>query len=189
MPGFVIHIAVAQEYLKKHNKSFSVEFILGSIEPDFTDNKSETHYGKSSSSTNLKKYLSKNKICTDFERGYFLHLITDYLFYNHYLDKFEKPQIYYDYDFTNKAIVEKYNLFLPDKTKNKIHFENGTPKILTLQLAYKIIDEISDLDIENIEKEVLSNSPKWNYYNNSNTLTTKYGYTYEQYLAEIAGQV
>ena len=30
---------------------------------------------------------------------------------------------------------------------------------------------------------------KWNYYNNSNTLTTKYGYTYEQYLAEIAGQV
>ena len=167
MPGFVVHIAVAQEYLKKHNKSFSVEFILGSIEPDFTDNKSETHYGKSSSSTNLKKYLSKNKICTDFERGYFLHLITDYLFYNHYLDKFEKPQIYYDYDFTNKAIVEKYNLFLPDKIKDKIHFENGTPKILTLQLAYKIIDEISDLDIENIKKEVISDLPKWNYYNNS----------------------
>ena len=91
MPGFVIHIAVAQEYLKKHKKSFSEDFILGSIEPDFTDNKSETHYGKSSSSTNLKNYLSKNKICTDFERGYFLHLITDYLFYNHYLDKFEKP--------------------------------------------------------------------------------------------------
>lgn len=39
MPGFVVHIAVAQEYLKKHNKSFSEDFILGSIDPDFTNNK------------------------------------------------------------------------------------------------------------------------------------------------------
>lgn len=166
MPGFVVHIAVAQEYLKKHHKNFSENFILGSIEPDFTNNKSETHYGKSPAYTNLKNYLDNNKICTDFEKGYFLHLITDYLFYNHYLDKFEKPQIYYDYDFTNKAIVEKYNVFLPDKIKDKIHFENGTPKILTLPLAYKIIDEVSDLNMEDIEKEVLNNSSKWNYYKN-----------------------
>lgn len=55
MPGFVVHIAVAQEYLKKHNKSFSEDFILGSIEPDFTNNKSETHYGKLPAYTNLKK--------------------------------------------------------------------------------------------------------------------------------------
>lgn len=166
MPGFIVHIAVAQEYLKKHNKSFSKDFILGSIEPDFTNNKSETHYGKSPAYTNLKNYLNNNKVRTDFEKGYFLHLITDYLFYNYYLDKFEKPQIYYDYDFTNKAIVEKYNVFLPDKIKDKIHFENGTPKILTLQLAYKIIDEISDLNMENIEKEVINDFSKWNYYKN-----------------------
>ena len=166
MPGFVIHIAVAQEYLKKHNKSFSEDFILGSIEPDFTDNKSETHYGKSSSSTNLKKYLSKNKICTDFERGYFLHLITDYLFYNHYLDRLEKPQIYDDYDFTNKSIIQKYNVEIPDKIKDRIFFKEGIPKILTLELAYKIIDEISYMDLEVIKKEVLNNDKKWNTYKN-----------------------
>lgn len=166
MPGFIVHIAVAQEYLKKHQKKFSEDFILGSIEPDFTNNKSQTHYGKSPAYTNLKNYLDNNKVYTDFERGYFLHLITDYLFYNHYLDTFEKPQIYYDYDFTNKAIVEKYNVFIPDKIKDKIHFENGTPKILTLPLAYKIIEEVSDLTIEDIEKEVLNNSTKWNYYKN-----------------------
>ena len=166
MPGFVVHIAVAQEYLKKHNKNFSEDFILGSIEPDFTTDKSKTHYGKSPAYTNLKNYLDNNTIRTDFEKGYFLHLVTDYLFYNYYVENFEKPQIYYDYDFTNRAITEKYNLFLPDKIKDKIHFEQGTPKILTLPLAYKIIDEISALNLEDIEKEVLNNSPKWNYYKN-----------------------
>lgn len=164
MPGFIVHIAIAQEYLRKHNKKFSQDFILGSIEPDFTDDKSKTHYGKSPAYTNLKDYLKTNNINTDFEKGYFLHLITDYLFYNYYLDEFEKPQIYYDYDFTNKTLIEKYNVMVPDKIKDKIYFKNGLPKILTLDLAYKIIDEISNLTLEEIRKDVINNNKKWNYY-------------------------
>ena len=166
MPGFIVHIAIAQEYLRKHNKKFSQDFILGSIEPDFTDDKSKTHYGKSPAYTNLKNYLENNKINTDFDKGFFLHLITDYLFYNHYLNEFEKPQIYYDYDFTNKTLIEKYNIIVPDKIKDKIYFKNGTPKILSLDLAYKIIDETSNMTLEEIEKEVNDNSSKWNYYKN-----------------------
>ena len=47
MPGYIIHIATAQEYLRKHKKEFSEEFIEGTIAPDFTNDKSKTHYGKS----------------------------------------------------------------------------------------------------------------------------------------------
>ena len=166
MPGFVVHIAVAQEYLKKHKKNFSKNFIDGVIEPDFTSDKSKTHYGKSPAYTNLKNFLESNKIDTDFQQGYFLHLVTDYLFYNYYVDNFEKPQIYYDYDSTNKSLIEKYDVILPEKVKDKVFFIDGTPKILTLPLAYKIIDEVSSLSLEEIEKEVNCNNPKWNYYKN-----------------------
>ena len=54
MPGYVIHIAIAQEYLKKHlKKEEKEEFINGVIAPDLTKIKSETHYGKSPAYTNL----------------------------------------------------------------------------------------------------------------------------------------
>ena len=162
MPGYVIHIAIAKEYLRKHNQKYNVEFILGSVSPDFTNNKSETHYGKSPAYTNLARYLKNNKLDTEFNKGCFLHLVTDYLFYNKYLDKIEKPQIYYDYDYTNEDIVNKYNLELPEEVSNKLFFKKWTPKILTLELEYKIIEEVSNLDIWEIAKNV--NNVEWNTY-------------------------
>lgn len=164
MPGYVIHLAVAQEYLRKHNKNYSEDFILGSIEPDFTTDKSKSHYGKSPAYTNLRNYLKDNTIDTDFKQGYFLHLVTDYLFYNYYLDEIKKPQIYDDYDITNAPLIEKYNVNLPEKVKDKVFFKDGDPQLLTLPLAFKVIDEVSTLTLEKIEKEVINNIDKWNYY-------------------------
>ena len=131
-----------------------------------TDDKTKTHYGKSPAYTNLKNYLLKNEINTTFDEGYFLHLVTDYLFYNYYLNYLEKPQIYNDYDYTNKNIIEKYNISIPENIKDKVFFKEGIPKILTLELAYKVIEEISSMDLEKIKQEVLGNNPKWNTYKN-----------------------
>ena len=164
MPSYVVHLATAQEYFRKHNREFSQEFMLGSIEPDFTTDKSKTHYGKSPAYTNLRNYLESNKIDTDFNQGYFLHLVTDYLFYNYYLDELKKPEIFDDYDIISKPIIEKYNVVLPQKVKEITTFKTGKTKILSLELAYKVIDEVSDLTLEEIEKEVMNNLDKWNYY-------------------------
>ena len=166
MPGYVVHIAIAQEYLKKHKKDFSQDFILGSIDPDFTTDKSKSHYGKSPAYTNLNSFLKSNNINSDFQQGYFLHLVTDYLFYNYYVENFRKPQIYDDYDFTNEFLMKKYSVNLPEQVKDKVFFKNGNPEILTLSLACQIIDEISSLTLEEIEKEVNNNDSKWNYYKN-----------------------
>lgn len=166
MPGYVVHIAIAQEYLKKHNMKYSKDFIMGSVAPDFTSDKSKTHYGKSPAYTNLKNFLLKNNIDTDYKKGFFLHLVTDYLFYNKYITKVEKPQIYNDYDYTNKEIIEKYNVILPEEVKDKVFFKEGEAKILTLDLAYKVIEEISSLDLETISKEVIEEDKKWNTYKN-----------------------
>ena len=64
MAGYVIHLAVAEEYLKKHNniKENYDEFIEGVIYPDSVTDKSLTHYGSKSSKVILKDFLKKNKL-------------------------------------------------------------------------------------------------------------------------------
>lgn len=166
MPGYVIHIAIAKEYFKKHEKEKLDEFIDGTIFPDSTANKSLTHYGKSPAYTSLFKFLENNKLDTVFNRGHFLHLVTDYLFYNHYLDKFAKPQIYDDYDFLNKKLMKKYQITLPEKIKDKVFFKEGTPLFLSMELIEKMVEEISNLNLKDIALEVEMKLQKWNTYKN-----------------------
>ena len=66
--------------------------IQGTISPDLTKDKSKTHYGKSPAYTNLKEFITNNNIDTDYKLDIFLHLITDYLFYNKYLEKIKKER-------------------------------------------------------------------------------------------------
>ena len=164
MAGYVIHLAIAEEYLRKHKdiKEDYEEFIKGVIYPDSVTDKSLTHYGIKSSKVILKDFLQDNEINNSYMRGYFLHLITDYLFYNKYLEKFSKD-IYNDYDILNKRLIEKYNVVLPENIQNNVFYEDGETKILTLELAIKIIDEISDLNLNAVEKEIRENSndEKW----------------------------
>lgn len=164
MAGYVIHLAIAEEYLKKHKdvKEDYDEFIKGVIYPDSVTDKSLTHYGIKSSKVILKDFLQDNEINNSYMRGYFLHLITDYLFYNKYLEKFTKD-IYNDYDILNKKLIEKYNVVLPENIQNNVFYEDGETKILTMELAIKIIDEISDLNLNAVEKEIRKNpnDEKW----------------------------
>ena len=164
MAGYVIHLAIAEEYLRKHKdiKEDYDEFIKGVIYPDSVTDKSLTHYGIKSSKVILKDFLQDNEINNSYMRGYFLHLITDYLFYNKYLEKFSKD-IYNDYDILNKRLIEKYNVVLPENIQNNVFYEDGETKILTMELAIKIIDEISDLNLNAVEKEIRKNpnDEKW----------------------------
>lgn len=168
MPGYVIHVAIGQEYIKKHKNQEEnyQDFIIGTIMPDLVKVKSETHYGKSPAYTNLKNFLKNNDINSSLNRGKFLHLIADYLFYNFYLEEFSRAYIYDDYDMLNKSLIEKYDVELPEIVKDYVFFKEGKTKILSIDLANKIIDEVSELDIDNIKEEVLENDKKWNTYKN-----------------------
>lgn len=164
MAGYVIHLAVAEEYLKKHHniKENYDEFIKGVIYPDSVSDKSLTHYGIKSSKVILKDFLKDNEINNSYIKGYFLHLVTDYLFYNKYLNIFTKD-IYNDYDILNKGLIEKYNVKIPKEITNSIFYKEGETKILTKDLAEKVIDDISNLDLNLIEEEIRKNPniKKW----------------------------
>ena len=74
MPGYVIHLAVAKEYLNKNKENNENEFLEGIIFPDSVKDKSLTHYGKGSSYSNLYEFLKDKDIDTSFNRVYFLKM-------------------------------------------------------------------------------------------------------------------
>lgn len=162
MAGYIVHLAIAKEYCRKHKNQIKNEqdFLDGSIAPDGVPDKKITHYGPSSSKVNLKAFLDDKKLDTDFNKGYFLHLVTDYLFYNRYLTAFSKD-IYNDYDVSNDDIVNKYHIIIPEKAKRRITENKHEYKLVDLEFFYKVIDEISEYDLETIAKEVYDIDSEW----------------------------
>lgn len=162
MAGYVIHLAVAEEYIKRHKNQIEDynKFIEGIIYPDEVQDKSLTHYGKRSSKVILKDFFKEHTIDTGFEKGYFLHLVTDYLFYNKFLEYFSRD-IYEDYDISNKYLIEKYNVKIPDDIKNKVFYKEGSTKLFTIESICKFIEKTSEYDIEDIKDKVLKNNEFW----------------------------
>ena len=159
MPGYVIHLATANEYIRKHENEIQnkEEFFKGCIAPDETDkeNKKITHYGNGSDQVELRKYLQSNNIDSDYKKGYFLHLITDYIFYNKLLECISK-KIYNDYDILNDYLIKKYDVKLLDEIKDKVFYTDGQTEILSRELAEKIIDVASETSLEEIKNEIIS---------------------------------
>ena len=162
MPGYVIHLAIAEMYLKKHNdkKEDYNEFIEGVIYPDSTKIKSETHYGDKSSESNLYEFLKEHELKNSFEKGYFLHLLTDYLFYNRYIDTISE-KIYNDYDVLNDLLIEKYKVVLPEKVKNQVFSKNGELYILSMEILDRLMDDISNMDLDKVSEEVKKDPVEW----------------------------
>ena len=154
MAGFVIDLAVAEEYLRKTIvKENYEEFIKGVIAPDLVSDKSLTHYGPKSSLTHLDRFFEDKDLSNSFNRGYFLHLVTDYIFYNKIIDTFSKD-IYHDYDVLNKYLIEKYSVKIPEIVEKYAHFIDDELILLNLEDVEKCIRVCSEMELDDIEKQV-----------------------------------
>ena len=176
MPGFTIHIAVGKEYIRKHEGKIQNEskFIKGIIAPDLDEEKNEivkdksiTHYGswgKYQVTTNIDEFLKDEKvdIKEDYWKGYFLHLLKEYYFYNKYFKqeftnmKNNQDKFYYDYDCLNFNLIKKYNIQILDNIKKYMYINknNNEPKYLKEDKIIDFIDKISNINIEN-EVEII----------------------------------
>ena len=163
MAGYVIHLAVGEEFLRNHPhyiKDYD-SFIDGIIYPDSVEDKSLTHYGPLSSQSHLDKYFEERDILTDFDKGYFLHLVTDYLFYNKFLIVFNKKVMHNDYDLTNKEIEKHFNLKLPNSVKDNVFYKEGTPKILSVNETIEFIKETAKYNLEEIREAICRGDSYW----------------------------
>lgn len=153
MPGYVIHLAVAKKHIKLNNIQNEEEFIRGTIAPDLLKMTGiDSHYGISSN-PNLTKFLENHKVKSDYNKGYFLHLVTDYMFYNKFLDNWS-PEIYKDYNVLNKTLIEKYNVKVPNEVQKYVEFKDKPLTILNLDDIINFIETVGKIPINQMYKDV-----------------------------------
>lgn len=151
MPGYVIHLAVSKVYSNK-NKIGDVEsFERGIIAPDLAKDKAKSHYGPNSSAPDLDRYLKERGITNEFDEAYFLHLMTDYLFYNRFLKEWNE-HIYDDYDKLNGRIMKEYHIVLPQELLNVVKTKEGELELLDEEQINRFIDAVGKIDIRGIVK-------------------------------------
>lgn len=192
MPGFNIHLAIGKRYIEKQKNKKDViknenSFYNGLVAPDLVTDKKISHYTTETNKNNLEKYLlgkvrldlylKDNKVETDFEKGVFLHLLTDYLFFNKFFEKeFIKNidyqdfvrDLYYSYEMTNEYLNKKYNIDFSifgdrlekniRKNKKEKKLEDSDLKEKKLIFSEKDLDEfiekISSINIKELENEI-----------------------------------
>ena len=156
MTGFVIHLAIGKVY-EKYNKINDIQgFEKGLIAPDLSKNKAETHYGAHSSKPNLNRFVKEHGISNDFDEGYFIHLLSDYLFYNKFLEKWDRS-IYNDYDILNEKIEKRYSFYLPKELRYVLNEPKGELSILNEKEIYKFIDTVGKINVRDLYKKIEKN--------------------------------
>ena len=183
MASSMIHIAVAKEINKTLKKDES-KLLIGTIAPDISklvgESKTASHFlGIKGDIPNLDKFLSKykNYLYDDFVLGYYIHLITDYLWFKYFITEFLDSNsitkldgtivhcseqeaykyIYNDYTNMNVQLIDEYNLDLKIFYSAIPEFDNIIKEIPMNKL--NVIIEKTGLIIENsrIHKDMVFN--------------------------------
>lgn len=174
-----IHLAIAKKYLEKHDKINKDDFFAGTLYPDAYLDNDATHYtdkGRKSDNVshvrgkvNLYAFLKEHDDLNDFELGWFLHLVTDYLFFEEcfteeYLNSrtYEKfcRELYHAYYCINGYLEEKYNL---DKSYYKAYPNAYYPgiiyedNILGKEKVDEFIDRVNNIDLDKYIIKIMNN--------------------------------
>ncbi len=168
MPSIIIHLAIGQEYIKKNKVKNKQEFLKGSIAPDFKEDlktknqeKQESHFtslinGKQVIEIEKLKNSLKIDINSDFGKGYFLHILTDYYFYQKYFKNEnekaikEKGSLYEDYNRLNKRLIDYYKIKEIGNFTENTNSSNANPEYLHFDKIKDFIEDMSNLDIDDI---------------------------------------
>ncbi|MBR0428275.1 MAG: hypothetical protein IJK18_08780 [Clostridia bacterium] len=178
MASYSMHLAIAKLHLKNHSQKNidEEELIKGTLEPDMvpSSEKGRTHYGKHSAWSNPAKYLQENgrSIENSRKRGYFLHLVTDYLFYHKLididkliakwgLDEWGKNQRN-DFSILEGEIEDKYNIHdyiakLPESIKKEMTRAEGELKVFERKSLFKFLEDIAQIDLDKLADILLQN--------------------------------
>ena len=92
----------------------------------------------------MQSFFEENILDTEYIQGYYLHLITDYLFYKAYLDS-DNGKLYSDYNKLNKFLIEKYGIKIPTEVQDEVEFEDGKTEIIDQDSICKFIEAVAEV--------------------------------------------
>jgi len=171
-----IHLAITKKYLEKHKDLNYEKVIAGTLYPDATEDNNKSHYtdtkrGNDNIShvrgkVNLYAFLKEHKSLNDFELGWFLHLVTDYLFFlecfteeyllNNSYEVFCKD-LYFAYDHLNLYLSEKYHITENDYKDYPSEYYPGKTyedNILPKEMIDEFIIKVSSIDLDKYIKKI-----------------------------------
>lgn len=179
MASGTIHLAMAKKYLENHQEIKKEDFFRGNIFPDAAKQDDYTHYtdlnrkpdllSHLQGKVNLKEFLEEHQYMSDFEKGWFLHLITDYRFFHEcfrkeYLEKISyqdfKNELYFFYNHINGYIYHKYNITKNDFYEyQKEYYEEieYQENLLTKEEIDNFIKNVANIDLETYIEEIKNN--------------------------------
>lgn len=174
MASLMIHQIVGEEYCKRHNVQSEYMFLNGNLMPDLVKDKKPTHFSARcrnktytesiENKVNLQAFCEAMDINSSFNKGLFLHLITDQVFFYKYLlnnPKYREIEyenqlyiqeiLYRDYHRNNKYLMDKYPntilSLLPDFAK-KTRDDVDAMEILSHKAIDEIIEMCASVDLE-----------------------------------------
>jgi len=171
MASLAMHLAIAEEYMKRNAVQDRNLFLDGSLAPDLGSDQIASHFGSYEkpktiieflkTRMNLAKYLEEVQISNDFDSGYFLHMIADDLFYQYlYTEEVEsktpeqiRKEVYSDYDFVTQHILSFYKIET-DRIKKWSNNKKGKPVYFTPQGCDAFIAAVSKVDLQKAEREI-----------------------------------
>lgn len=171
-----IHLAIAKKYLKRHPELNYEKVLAGALYPDTVENKDVSHYtdlnrGKDLISylqgkVDLYAFLKEHDSMDDFELGWFLHLVTDYIFFSEcfakeYLANISYQEfvkdLYFAYDHINLYVSEKYHIIDEDYKAYPSENYGGEPYkdcILPKDMIDAFIERVASFDLDEYVKKI-----------------------------------
>lgn len=165
-----IHLAIAKEYIKRHSGLNKEQVFAGTLYPDSVEDDTKTHYTLQNrgmdilshvqGKVDLYAFLKENEPLDDFSLGWFLHLVTDYLFFQECFSKqyfnnltYQRfcKELYHAYSCLNLYIEEKYNITKEDYEAYPSEYYTGIPYeecILNKKMVDDFITRVASIDIE-----------------------------------------
>ena len=178
----LMHMAIGKRYCEKHPDEDYKDLLLGSNLPDMTADKNTTHFGNTIRGLTYLEY-AKRKIDLDavvekiplnssLKRGIFLHLISDYVFFNDIRLKIDKERIKttlvrdmahdsdLDYNYFSELLLSKYDIDFNDIPEYLRKFiskpEQDHAIFYDENEVFNYIEKMSDFNLEKVRDAIIN---------------------------------
>lgn len=176
MASATIHLAITKKIIEKNHLKNGEEMIAGTLYPDACDNKDATHYTKKNRGSDnlshirgkvdLYSFLQDHPNLNEFDFGWFIHLVTDYLFFEECFSEkyllettYEKfcQDLYFAYNCLNSYLSKKYHITKDDYKQYPKEFYEGESYqkcLFTKEQIDEFIERVSKINFKDYIKKI-----------------------------------
>ncbi len=176
MACLAMHLAIAKKYVQ-NNPSLDFEvYQKGAYLPDVSSDKFNAHYGIKipvktvkdmlDSKIDIKRCAQDLDLTIELNRAVFLHLVTDYLFYNFvYSEELETKtpeqitqMMYQDYDYVTDYVVKKFDITIPQEISHLVQSKSGNIKSMFFdpESTDKFVKLASQFNLDLVKAQIIS---------------------------------